>query len=68
MVYPEQDVYSEPWHYAYSWPEAYCETLQTSTMKRFAKRVNSYNYFYKVLFFYYFILAISAFHVLCFTE
>ena len=56
-------VYPEPWHIhnqkhiqnprifrtlAYSEFEAYSEPCQTSTMKRFAKTVNGYNYFRKL--------------------
>ena len=33
---------------AYSKSEAYSEPCQTSTMKRFAKIVNGYNYFHKL--------------------
>ena len=49
--------YSQPWYIqnpgifrtlAYSKSEAYWEPYQTSTMKRFAKIVNGYNYFRKL--------------------
>ena len=50
-------VYSQPWHIQnlgmfrtleYSKSEADSEPCQTSTMKRFAKIVNGYNYFRKL--------------------
>ena len=49
--------YSQPWYIqnsdifrtmAYSKSEAYSEYCQTSTMKRFAKIINGYNYFHKL--------------------
>ena len=51
-------VYSQPWYtqnpgifrtLVYSKSEAYSEHNQTSTMKRFARIVNGYNYFHKLL-------------------
>ena len=56
MVYLEPEAYSEP-QYSQAWniqktrifrTVAYSEPCQTSTMKRFAKIVNGYNYFRKL--------------------
>ena len=58
MVYPETWLIENQKHIqypgifrtlAYSESEAYLEPCQTSTMKRFAKIVNGYNYFYIII-------------------